>query len=66
MVLLSGTLNPKTLNPKPYNGLGQWAEEPLRTLGGKLLLLGGSWYLLANDNCTSNPLISPLSALVWL
>ena len=29
-------------------------------------VLGDSGYLLANDNCTSNPLVSPLSALTWL
>ena len=28
--------------------------------------LGGSWYLLTNYNCTYNPLISPISVLIWL
>ena len=30
------------------------------------VVLGNSWYLLNNYNCTYDPLISPLSALIWL
>ena len=30
----------------------------------KVHVLGGTWFLLANYNCTDNPLISPLSALI--
>ena len=29
-------------------------------------VLGGSWYLFTSSNGTYNPLISPLSALIWL
>ena len=32
----------------------------------KVEAIGGSWYLFTNLNCTYNPLISPLSALIWL
>ena len=29
-------------------------------------MLGGSWYFVTNSNCTYSPLVSPLSALIWL
>ena len=29
-------------------------------------VLGGSWHLLTNYNCTYNPLISAISALIYL
>ena len=43
-----------------------WASwyRPITSLAATAL--GGSWYLVTNYNCTSNPLTRPLSDLIWL
>ena len=57
-------LRVRKTKPKPLNkgGLRLWGSYGH---GGRYLL-GDSWYLVTNYNCTYSPHISPLSALRWL
>ena len=45
------------LPSSPTTSVRVWEFITSEVPGPKLL--GGPWYLLPNDNCTSNPLISP-------
>ena len=63
------TLNPKPQSPKPSGrrlALLVWRRLQARwALRRRTLNLNPTWRLVAQVNCTYNPLISPLSALIW-